>query len=150
MRLVKVKEKAGLQDERVTEKAVKASHGGGTSSRKSTRRLREEAITRHAARERARISHSVAQEKIRALKNRSIAVAIHDRQKRKEPLRILFCGSDEFSCASLKALVELQKRAPSLIESVDVMIRPGKPSGRSMKVVREGGIITDPFCRNYY
>jgi hypothetical protein len=53
-------------------------------------------------------------------------------------LRILFCGSDEFSCASLRALHQLQQDRPRLIRSIDVMVRPGKPSGRSLKTIREG------------
>lgn len=58
--------------------------------------------------------------------------------KQSKQLRILFCGSDEFSSASLKALYELHQRKPGLVRSIDVMVRPGKPSGRSMKTIREG------------
>lgn len=57
--------------------------------------------------------------------------------KQSKQLRILFCGSDEFSSASLRALYELHRRKPSLVRSIDVMVRPGKPSGRSMKTIRE-------------
>lgn len=52
------------------------------------------------------------------------------------PLRILFCGSDEFSAASLQALHAEQKRDPSLIESISVLVRPPKPTGRGYKVLR--------------
>jgi len=55
-----------------------------------------------------------------------------------EPLRILFCGSDEFSIASLRALDEERRRAPDLIHSIDVVHRPAKPSGRRLKTLREG------------
>lgn len=55
-----------------------------------------------------------------------------------EPLRILFCGSDEFSIASLRALDEERRRAPDLIHSIDVVHRPAKPSGRGLKTLREG------------
>lgn len=52
-----------------------------------------------------------------------------------QPLRILFCGSDEFSCAHLQAI---HKRRQELnVESLDVMCRPGKLSGRGMKKIRE-------------
>jgi methionyl-tRNA formyltransferase len=55
-----------------------------------------------------------------------------------DPLRILFCGSDEFSIASLKALHAEQLRAPQSIKSIDVVCRPGKRVGRGLKQVREG------------
>jgi methionyl-tRNA formyltransferase len=51
-------------------------------------------------------------------------------------LRILFCGSDEFSAASLQALHAEQQRNPSLIESISVLVRPPKPTGRGYKVLR--------------
>ncbi|KAJ9264565.1 hypothetical protein DTO212C5_7068 [Paecilomyces variotii] len=54
-----------------------------------------------------------------------------------EPLRILFCGSDEFSIASLKALHEEHKKEPSRIASIDVVCRPGKRVGRGLKKIRE-------------
>lgn len=57
-------------------------------------------------------------------------------QKRSEPLRILFCGSDEFSSANLRALHEEQLRNPGLIESIDVVIRPGKRVGRGNKKIQ--------------
>lgn len=55
-----------------------------------------------------------------------------------DPLRILFCGSDDFSCAALTALTVEKKRNPALIESLEVVVRPSKLSGRGMKNVREG------------
>ena len=58
--------------------------------------------------------------------------------KTSKPLRILFCGSDDFSSASLRGLLEEQRRDPELIASIDVLCRPGKPSGRSLKNIREG------------
>ncbi|KAJ0296441.1 hypothetical protein COL5a_009045 [Colletotrichum fioriniae] len=54
-----------------------------------------------------------------------------------DPLRILFCGSDDFSCAALTALTVEKKRNPALIESLEVVVRPSKLSGRGMKNVRE-------------
>ncbi|EAL88547.2 methionyl-tRNA formyltransferase family protein, putative [Aspergillus fumigatus A1163] len=47
-----------------------------------------------------------------------------------DPLRILFCGADEFSIASLKALHEEHVRRPDRISSIDVVCRPGKRVGR--------------------
>jgi hypothetical protein len=55
-----------------------------------------------------------------------------------KPLRILFCGSDDFSSASVRALVAERERDPQLIKSIDVLCRPGKRSGRSLKNIREG------------
>lgn len=58
--------------------------------------------------------------------------------KTSTPLRILFCGSDDFSIGSLRALHEEQKRDPGLIQSIDVLCRPGKLVGRAMKTIRDG------------
>lgn len=55
-----------------------------------------------------------------------------------EPLRILFCGSDEFSNYSLRALHRLQKEQPGVISSIDVICRPDKRSGRGLKKVQQG------------
>lgn len=57
--------------------------------------------------------------------------------KTSDPLRILFCGSDEFSAASLTALAREHTRNPSLIHSIDVVVRPPKPTGRGYRVLRE-------------
>ncbi|RYP45196.1 hypothetical protein DL768_008428 [Monosporascus sp. mg162] len=54
-----------------------------------------------------------------------------------DPLRILFCGSDDFSGASLKALNEEKQKNSDLIQSIDVVVRPGKPTGRGLKEIRE-------------
>lgn len=55
-----------------------------------------------------------------------------------QPLRILFCGSDEFSCVSLKALYSEFFRSRKMIRSIDVVVRPAKPAGRGLKEMREG------------
>ena len=55
-----------------------------------------------------------------------------------EPLRILFCGSDEFSIASLRALHKVHERDKALIESIDVVSRPPKLVGRGFKDIRQG------------
>ncbi|KAF1849588.1 Formyltransferase [Cucurbitaria berberidis CBS 394.84] len=54
-----------------------------------------------------------------------------------EPLRILFCGSDEFSIASLRALNGVKHDAPQLIDSIHVVHRPAKPAGRGLRTLRE-------------
>ncbi|KAL3472780.1 formyl transferase [Aspergillus californicus] len=54
-----------------------------------------------------------------------------------DPLRILFCGSDEFSIASLKALHAEHVKRPDRIASIDVLCRPGKRVGRGLKQIRE-------------
>ncbi|WAO89659.1 Methionyl-tRNA formyltransferase [Fusarium falciforme] len=61
----------------------------------------------------------------------------HAATRSSEPLRILFCGSDDFSCASLKAVYEEHSRNKDLIESLDVMVLPPKRMGRSFKTLRE-------------
>ncbi|KAM3510483.1 hypothetical protein MY11210_005885 [Beauveria gryllotalpidicola] len=50
-----------------------------------------------------------------------------------EPLKILFCGSDRFSCASLRALYEEQLENKGLVEEIEVMVMPGKKVGRGLK-----------------
>jgi len=54
------------------------------------------------------------------------------------PLRILFCGSDEFSAASLKRLHAEHLKNKGLISSINVVCRTGKPAGRGLKKIREG------------
>ncbi|CAA9964111.1 hypothetical protein PTNB73_08767 [Pyrenophora teres f. teres] len=54
-----------------------------------------------------------------------------------EPLRILFCGADEFSIASLRAVVATQRHVPGLIQDIHVLHRPAKPTGRGLKTLRE-------------
>lgn len=60
--------------------------------------------------------------------------------KTSKPLRILFCGSDSFSCESLIALVKEKKRDPEGIASIDVLVRPGKPHGRGLREIRGGKV----------
>ena len=61
------------------------------------------------------------------------------------PLRILFCGSDDLSATCLDALHKEQQRDPAGIKSIDVLIRPAKPYGRSLKQVREGTHVFLPI-----
>jgi hypothetical protein len=63
-----------------------------------------------------------------------------------QPLRILFCGSDDFSVVSLRQLCEEKLQNPQLIESIDVMVRPGKPTGRGLKKIREGCQLSSQTC----
>lgn len=58
--------------------------------------------------------------------------------KHHDPLRILFCGADEFSIYSLRALHELQRTKPDAVESIDVVCRPDKRVGRGLKQIQEG------------
>ena len=64
--------------------------------------------------------------------------SFHNQQGKKigEPLRILFCGSDAFSVASLKALDRERVNNPELISSLDVVHRPAKRVGRGLKEFR--------------
>ena len=66
------------------------------------------------------------------LKWSSTSVTRHD------PLRILFCGADEFSIYSLRALHALQKQSPQIVKSIDVVCRPDKRTGRRLKAIRQG------------
>ena len=58
------------------------------------------------------------------------------------PLRILFCGSDELSVASLRALHGEHVEHPERIASIDVVSRPGKRVGRGLKSIRHLPITT--------
>ncbi|KAL7958735.1 formyl transferase [Trichoderma compactum] len=54
-----------------------------------------------------------------------------------DPLRILFCGSDAFSCESLRALHREHEGNAQLIESLDVMVLPPRRTGRGFKDISE-------------
>lgn len=58
-----------------------------------------------------------------------------------EPLRILFCGSDEQSAACLRALHQESRDGASGIKSIDVVCRPEKRSGRGSKTVRSRPLV---------
>ena len=72
---------------------------------------------------------------------RACRIRSYTSQATLEPLRILFCGSDEFSIASLRALYREHERDKALIESIDVVCRPAKPVGRGLKETREGKLF---------
>lgn len=55
-----------------------------------------------------------------------------------KPLRILFAGSDEFSCTSLRAIHAEHLRNPELIASIDVLHQPPKKAGRGQSQLRFG------------
>lgn len=55
-----------------------------------------------------------------------------------DPLRVLFCGADEFSIYSLKALNKIRKENPDKVASIDVVCRKDKRVGRGLKQIREG------------
>ncbi|KAF2420556.1 Formyltransferase [Tothia fuscella] len=62
--------------------------------------------------------------------------------RKTDSLRILFCGSDDFSIASLEALEhDRQTNAATKVESVDVLSLHGKPHGRGLKKIRDVPII---------
>jgi ABC-type antimicrobial peptide transport system ATPase subunit len=64
---------------------------------------------------------------------------VSSQQKPCDPLRILFCGADDFSGKSLEALHHKQHfRDESIIESIEVVCRRGKRAGRGLKAVRNG------------
>lgn len=53
-----------------------------------------------------------------------------------DPLRILFCGSDPFSIASLRALQRLSKASPHTVQAINVVCRKDKRVGRGLKQIR--------------
>lgn len=55
-----------------------------------------------------------------------------------DPLRVLFCGADHFSIASLQGLYKEHLANPELIRSIDVVCKRGKRYGRGLKQTREG------------
>ena len=55
-----------------------------------------------------------------------------------DPLNILFCGADEFSIYSLRALRELQSKTPEKIAAINVVCRPDKYVGRGLRRIQEG------------
>lgn len=59
----------------------------------------------------------------------------------REPLSILFFGSDHFSATSLKALHDEHLSNRDLIRSIDVLTLEDRRSGRGMKTIREGSPI---------
>ncbi|PPJ52248.1 hypothetical protein CBER1_10519 [Cercospora berteroae] len=63
--------------------------------------------------------------------------------KLSDPLRVLFCGSDDFSKYSLRALHELKQESPDTISSLEVVCRPDKRTGRGLKQVHEVPIKSD-------
>lgn len=69
---------------------------------------------------------------------RSFGTAPPLRKGKSDALRILFCGSDAFSCESLKALHAEHRRNRELVERLEVMVVPPKRVGRGFKQVREG------------
>lgn len=66
--------------------------------------------------------------------------SFHKSSRHFDPLRILFCGSDDFSVASLEALnTERLAKSTADIESIDVVCRPGKPTGAGLRLIRHCG-----------
>ncbi|CAG8501027.1 7696_t:CDS:2 [Paraglomus occultum] len=55
----------------------------------------------------------------------------------KDRYRVLFFGSDNFSLASLRALVNEQKSTSSVIDNIEVVSSPDQRTGRNMKHVRK-------------
>lgn len=73
-------------------------------------------------------------------------------QKVSDPLRILFCGSDDFSIASLRALHDEHRKDRDFIASIDVICRSPKRVGRGLKQIRTGREIhlnTNQFNETY-
>jgi methionyl-tRNA formyltransferase len=71
---------------------------------------------------------------------RSSRRSIWTTTKQIDPLKILFCGSEEFSITSLRTIVGLQEKYPHNIQSIDVVCRTDKSVGRGLKTVRQAPI----------
>ncbi|EME44583.1 hypothetical protein DOTSEDRAFT_172863 [Dothistroma septosporum NZE10] len=67
-------------------------------------------------------------------------------EQRHRPLRVLFCGADQFSAASLWEVYSLQQKDRSKIASIDVVCRPDKKVGRGLKQTLE--VPIKPFAIN--
>lgn len=63
-----------------------------------------------------------------------------DQKPPSDPLRILFCGTDDFSIASLKALHHYSTSPQSNILSVDVVTKTDKRTGRGLKIIKPPAI----------
>lgn len=74
----------------------------------------------------------------------------HTSARLSDPLRILFCGSDGFSCESLRALHREYVRDKGLVEALDVMVLPARKMGRGFKMVREGEWFSLPFVTRLF
>ena len=74
----------------------------------------------------------------KSFSSKETKVRLYSSAKVADPLRILFCGSDEFSIYSLNALHEQATRHRNLIASIDVVCRPGKRVGRGLREIRHG------------
>ena len=64
----------------------------------------------------------------------------HASNKTSDPLRILFCGSEDFSIASLQAIHDEHRVNRDFIASIDVVCRPAKRVGRNLSQIREGDL----------
>jgi methionyl-tRNA formyltransferase len=68
---------------------------------------------------------------------------VSSQRKPCDPLRILFCGADEFSAKSLEVLRHNQHfQEDSIIQSIEVVCRQGKRAGRGLKTVRNGTVYS--------
>ncbi|KAK5110743.1 hypothetical protein LTR62_005620 [Meristemomyces frigidus] len=75
--------------------------------------------------------HGPSQRKLLTISRRWSSTKQHD------PLRILFCGADQFSIFSLRALQDFKQQQPEKVASIDVVCRPDKRVGRGLKRVQE-------------
>ncbi|KAK6333319.1 Methionyl-tRNA formyltransferase [Orbilia javanica] len=68
-------------------------------------------------------------------------------------IKILFCGSDDFSLTSLKALQAVKEATgDEVIESIDVVLKYEKPSGRGLKEQRPNPVrkFANSKCMSIY
>jgi hypothetical protein len=59
-------------------------------------------------------------------------------QQQHDPLRILLCGSDEFSVASLEGLNRIHQERPKVIKSIDVLCKEDQRTGRGLENISQG------------
>lgn len=75
-----------------------------------------------------------------SVNNNNITTASSSSQNH-EPLKIAFCGSDNFSIYSFKALLKYASENPSHINSIDLITRLPKASGRGRKNITSTPIL---------
>lgn len=71
------------------------------------------------------------------LQNQShVSLRFYSQAHRDNSLRILFCGSDEFSITSLRALHDYSQEKDSNVASISVAAKTDKRVGRGLKLIR--------------
>lgn len=90
-----------------------------------------------------RASRASVRLRCRSVTHLSIISQYHDSRGREvEPLRILYCGSDDFSVQSLRRLTEAHEKELDFIQSIDVVTKTPKRFGRGLKAIYQSPLGT--------